>query len=269
MKILKPLGLLVLLGLLIGCSEKPIPGKQVLITEGFPNKVLDAYWLYLPKSYTEKRMWPLILYLQGGDAAAGPYPKTVKDGGPVNYILRQRNEVLPDSFVIINPHMRPGTREQRQWYNNADGLIHIINQAIEQNNVDPNRIYLTGLSRGGHGTWGVAKRHPDKLAAIAPIAGAITCKTNCEKLEDLPIWIIHNDGDPVVDYEYPVKTVNYLETELGRSFLKTTSLNVGNISQSNSIFTTFDSNDHGGADVKVYTSPIFYRWLLSKSKNWD
>jgi len=250
---------------LMSCSEKPKPGKQILITEGFSNKVLDAYWIYLPKNYSEERKWPMIMFLQGGDASASLNPNTVKDGGPAHYLLKKQTN-LPDSFVIINPHMRTGTMEQRQWFQNADGLVQIINQAIEQNNVDPNRIYLTGQSRGGHGTWEVAKRFPEKFAAIVPIAGAITCKSNCEKITGLPMWIIHNNGDPVVDYEYPQATVNYLESKHGQSFLKISNLDDGEIKKSKSIFTTFYSDKHGGAGSKAYASPALYDWLLSNRK---
>ena len=251
----------------MSCSEKPGPGKQVLMTEGFSKRVLDAYWLYLPENYTEDKKWPMIMYLQGGDAAASSYPNTVKDGGPVYYLLNQQKAILPDSFIIVNPHMKPGTMEDRQWYKNTEALIQIIDQTILQNNADPDRIYLTGLSRGGHGSWGVAKRHPEKFAAIVPIAGAITCNSNCEKMEDLAIWIAHNDKDPVVDYEYPQKAVNYFETELGRPFDRIAGVNDRNIIKSKSIFTTFDSDSHGGADGKLYRSPSLYHWLLSKRKN--
>lgn len=206
------------------------------------------------------------MFLQGGDAAASPNPNTVKNGGPIYYIARQQKS-LPDSFIIVNPHMRTGSMENRQWFNNADGLVQIINQTIQQYSADPDRIYLIGQSRGGHGTWGVAKRFPEKFAAIVPIAGAITCKSNCEKITDLPMWIIHNDGDPVVDYEYPQTTVNYFESELGRSFLKTADLANGNINKSKSILTTFDSDEHGGAGSKAYASPILYDWLLSNRKS--
>lgn len=266
MKLPRNLSLLILLSCLISCSEKPEPGKQVLITEGYPNQVVDAYWLYLPKEYSEeKKKWPLIMYLQGGDASASPNPRTVKDGGPIGYLPTQPN--LPNSFIVVNPHMRTGTRENRQWFKNADALVQIINQTIKEFNVDPERIYLTGQSRGGHGTWGVAKQFPETFTAIAPIAGAITCKSNCEKVVDIPTWIIHNVGDPVVSYDYPLATVDYFENKLGRSFLKTTNLPSIVIADSTSIFTTFNSDQHGGAGAKVYSSPEFYDWLLSHTKN--
>ena len=110
-----------------------------IIMDGFSNEVLGAFWLYLPKNYGEKRKWPIIMFLQGGDASASPTPNTVKNGGPVNYMLNQ-HKALPDSFIIVNPHMRTGTIEQCQWYKNAHGLVQIINQTIKNNHVDPGRI---------------------------------------------------------------------------------------------------------------------------------
>ena len=71
----------------------------------------------------------------------------------------------------------------------------------------------------------------------------------------------------MVEYEYPQNAVRYFEKELGKSFLRTTDISIGELSPSKSIFTTFDSDSHGGADARVYTSPLFYQWLLSKSRN--
>ncbi|NQZ77291.1 MAG: prolyl oligopeptidase family serine peptidase [Ekhidna sp.] len=261
-----PLFFLISLACLASCSEQPEPGKQVLITEGFSNRVLDAYWLYLPRDYSMEKKWPIIMFLQGGDASASPNPNTVQNGGPVYHFLNQQKN-LPDSFLIVNPHMRTGSREQRQWFNNADGLAQIIDQTIKQYNADPNRVYLTGESRGGHGTWGVAKRHPNKFAAIVPIAGAISCKSNCDQITDLPIWIIHNHEDPVVDYEYPQTAVSYFQNQLNRSFMETDRLDAQGIQKSASVFTTFKSDQHGGAGGKVYSSHGFYSWLLTKRRN--
>ena len=255
-----------LIGCCLSCAEKPAPGKQVLIKEGFSNKVLDAYWLYLPANYHPGKKWPLIMFLQGGDAGASPNPNTVRDGGPFGYI-RQPQMNLPDSFIIINPHMRTGPRERRQWFENANGLIQMINKTIQENNADPNRIYLTGQSRGGHGTWGVAKRYPAKFAALVPIAGALGCKTNCEEIAKIPMWILHNDGDPVVKYEYPQTTVAFLEDQVGMRFLRTSDLAIDqDMLDSKAIFTTFASDQHGGAGAKAYSSTVLYEWLLDQSR---
>ncbi len=256
---------ILVLSIFASCTVKPSPGKQVLIKEGFSKKVLDAYWLYLPQGYSKDKKWPLIMYLQGGDASASPNPNTVKNGGPVYYFLNQQVN-LSDSFVVVNPHMSVGPKEQRQWFQNPEGLIQIINQCVKEYNVDPDRVYLTGLSRGGHGTWGVAKKYPESFAAIAPIAGQLSCQTNCDKIAEMPMWIVHNNEDPVVDYKYPVAAVKHLETNSGIEFLKTSGLEIDKAMGSRYIFTTFESNEHGGADSKLYSSPQFYKWLLSNKR---
>ncbi len=250
----------------VSCSDTPKSGQQVLMTEGFSNAVVDAYWLYLPQAYDQKQKWPLIMYLHGGDESASPNPNTVKDGGPVRYMMDSK-VVLPDSFIVVNPHMRTGSMAQRQWYKNANALIQIIDQVIANHNVDPDRIYLTGHSRGGHGAWGVAKRYPEKFAAILPIAGAISCKSNCEKIATLPMWIIHNIGDPVVPYDYSLQAVDFLERESAKSFTRLSNVNIGpNQRKLPYIFSSLDSDQHGGAGSKAYSSAKTYQWLLDKRR---
>ncbi len=262
---MQKLSFILLLVILVSCGESSGPGRQVLVTEGFSPNVVDAYWLYLPKAYDQTRKWPMIMYLQGGEASASPNPNTVQDGGPFHYIT-QPNSVLPDSFVIVNPHMRTGSRADRQWYKNAAELVRIVDQVIEQHRVDPDRVYLAGLSRGGIGTWGTAKRFPEKFAAIIPVAGALTCKSRCEDIRDLPMWIMHNTGDPVIDYEYAVSTVNHFESMYGKAFLKLKDFNisVGQM-QHPFVFTSIDSDQHGVSGA--FSSTTVYHWLLDKRKS--
>jgi len=63
-----------------------------------------------------------------------------------------------------------------------------------------NRIYLTRLGRGGHGTWGLADRMPEYFAAIAPICDGNSDITDAKKLKDLPKRITHNTGNQIVNY---------------------------------------------------------------------
>lgn len=253
--------------ILSSCSQFPAPGKQLLISEGRSQQVVDAYWLYLPKAYDKTRKWPMIMYLQGGEAAASPNPNTVQDAGPFYYIT-QPNSVLPDSFVIVNPHMRTGSRADRQWYKNTAELAEIVDQVVTQHNVDPDRVYLTGLSRGGIGTWGTAKRHPEKFAAIIPMAGALTCKSRCEEIRDMPMWIMHNTGDPVIDYDYATTTVRHFEKEFGTAFLKLSNFELPSSEEdSRFVFTSIDSNEHRGIPDQAFTTMEVYNWLLRQRRN--
>jgi predicted peptidase len=256
---------MLLLIVLAGCASSPEAGKQMLVTEGRTQKVVDAYWLYLPEAYDKTRKWPMIMYLQGGEAAASPNPNTVQDAGPFYYITQTRS-VLPDSFVIVNPHMRTGSRADRQWYKNAAELAQIVDEVVQLHNVDPDRVYLTGLSRGGIGTWGTAKRFPEKFAAIIPVAGALTCKSRCDQIKYMPMWIMHNTGDQVIEYEYAESTVNYFETEFGKSFLKRSdvSLPAGRIDHP-FVFSGIESDQHGVAGA--FSTAVVYEWLLDKKRD--
>ncbi len=64
-------------------------------------------------------------------------------------------------------------------------------------NVDTTRLYLTGLSQGGYGTWAIGARHPDLFAAIAPICGGGNT-SDAAAYKNLPVWAFHGDADPVV-----------------------------------------------------------------------
>ncbi|MDW3193339.1 MAG: PHB depolymerase family esterase [Cytophagales bacterium] len=262
---MQKLHFILLIFILTACDQSSGPGKQILVTEGRSQKIVDAYWLYLPKAYEQKRKWPMIMYLQGGEASASPNPNTVRDAGPFYYITQPKS-VLPDSFVIVNPHMRTGSRADRQWYKNAAELAQIVDEVVANHNVDPDRVYLAGLSRGGIGTWGTAKRFPEKFAAIIPVAGALTCKSRCEEIKNMPMWIMHNTGDPVIEYDYAESTVIHFESEFGKTFVQRSDVNIptSKIEHPN-IFSSIDSNDHGVTEA--FSTAVVYDWLLDKRKD--
>jgi predicted peptidase len=74
----------------------------------------------------------------------------------------------------------------------------MLDAALRQYNLDADRVYLTGLSQGGHGAWVLAARHPERWAAIAPICGYGDPKAIAEPIKSLPVWCFHGDGDQAV-----------------------------------------------------------------------
>lgn len=76
-------------------------------------------------------------------------------------------------------------------------LEELIEHTLEQHHIDPDRIYLTGLSMGGFGSWELAARRPDLFAAIVPVCGG--GRPDCaESLKNLPLWAVHGSEDTVV-----------------------------------------------------------------------
>jgi len=162
------------------------------------------YVLFVPADYKGDKPYPLILFLHGSgetlDAEGKNLGKQAKVGiGPV--VLKQE-KTFP-AFVIFPQS------QKRTW--NADSedgkrAMAILEAVQTEYKIDDKRLYLTGLSMGGHGTWSFAAAYPDKWAAIVPICGAADfrdkdaakAKAMAPKIKDIPCWCFHGDADKSV-----------------------------------------------------------------------
>ncbi|MDF1699797.1 MAG: dienelactone hydrolase family protein [Planctomycetota bacterium] len=151
-----------------------------------------VYTLYVPEGYTPARMWPLMIGLHGG----GPDGKNgdeVVGSGPSAMNFYQRHAAKHGYIVACPTALRAG------WPNkvNEDYVRDLITELRLLYHVDIDRIYLTGHSMGGFGTWGLGPRLAEDLAAISPMAGGgggisklVATKT--------PVFIFHGADDRVV-----------------------------------------------------------------------
>ncbi|WP_276372712.1 T9SS type A sorting domain-containing protein [Chryseolinea sp. H1M3-3] len=166
-----------------------VSGRQV--TSSF------FYLEYLPPDYnTTTNDYPLMIFLHGlGERGDGvnALVNVSKHGPPFELA---KGQDLP--FIIISPQC-PTTTVWEDQTENLHTFIESIKTAYPR--ADPNRIYLTGLSLGGIGTWKYARTYPGELAAIAPIAGRGSTSGICV-LDDMPIWTFHDDPDDVVLSSY-------------------------------------------------------------------
>ena len=254
-----------------GKSELPLPGKQVSISENIIGDVIDNYWIYLPGGYSKSKKWPIILFLQGGNGIS-PDSTTSKNDGPAKYALienenREFDSYVKDTFIIINPHMRPGSYWERQWYQQYSAINSILDNVINNYSGDSIRIYLTGLSRGGNGTWGLGQTLNNRLAAIIPVCGRIHGVTDFSYFKDTPIWITHCIGDETHNYQESLDAVNKIEKITNSNFLrlKTASPNNETYLNTKHIFTVFERNSHD-AWSETYNKVEIYKWML-KQKN--
>ena len=149
------------------------------------------YLLHLPADYKSKadgggKKWPLLVFLHGA-GERGSDLNRVKSHGPPKLV-----ENDPDfPFVLISPQCPGG------GFWNTEHLLQLIQSTIEEHNIDPDRVYLTGLSMGGFGSWALAAEAPEMFAAVAPVCGGGDPRT-AGKLKDMPIWVFHGDADRVV-----------------------------------------------------------------------
>jgi len=171
-----------------------------------PKDVQYRYLSYTPKEYNTDTLkkWPLIIYLHGGSRRGTDLVKLYADGIP-DQLYRGRE--FP--FIIIAPqcpeHIRWSTDN---WFEN------LYKEVNEKYRIDTNRVYLTGFSLGGAGTWYIAAKYPDKFAAIAPMSGFTShmdfIDNNIDMLINMPIWAFHGKIDNVVPFEETERIIKKL-----------------------------------------------------------
>jgi len=167
------------------------------------------YLLFTPKGYDPKgdTQWPLILFLHGAGERGTNLSKVTVHGPPK--VVKNR----PDfPFFVVSPQCP----NDQIWSNEA--VLVLLDEVIAKHAVDTNRIYLTGLSMGGFGSWSLALNHPDRFAAVAPICGGgntievlLASRKKGQALKGLPFWVFHGAKDPVVKIEESERMVAALK----------------------------------------------------------
>lgn len=178
-------------------SGRPHPVAQPAAVEGQTPQPAVApgglpYLLFIPKGYNESgsERWPLIIFLHGS-GERGTDINIVKKNGPPGFVESQ--PAFP--FIVISPQLPPGKPDDPWAIPPLDALL---DHALKTLRVDPNRVYLTGLSLGGMATWAWAAAEPQRFAAIAPVSAMADPNTACA-LKSVPIWDFHGDRDDVLD----------------------------------------------------------------------
>jgi Putative esterase/MORN repeat variant len=165
------------------------------------------YLSYLPRDYEADtvRTWPLVIYLHGGSDRGTDLKKLYSSGIP-DQVYRGR--AFP--FIMLAPqcpeHLRWSTDD---WFEN------FYKEVTARYRIDPDRVYLTGPSLGGSGTWYIAGRYPGTFAAIAPMSGFTShlddIDRNIDTLLDMPVWAFHGKLDTVVPFEETERIIRRLE----------------------------------------------------------
>jgi predicted peptidase len=195
-----------------------------------------GYLLYLPAGYGEdvNKNWPLILYLHGIGERGSKLSQLVKHGIP--RIVEDQDDF---AFVTVSPQCPDDTF----WFEHYNALKVMMDEVISKYAVDGRRVYLTGNSMGGYGTWGLAIAFPELFAAIAPICGGGIPEEVCV-LKDVPVWAFHGEKDDRVELKEVQKMVDALE-KCG-----------GNVK-----FTVYEGVGHDSWTM-TYEDPALYRWFL-------
>ncbi len=211
-------------------------------------QTLEArYLLFLPKGFDQKvdKRWPLMLFLHGA-GERGTNVWKVATHGPPKHVTSH-----PDfPFILVSPQCPEG----QVW--SKDILMALLDEIERQYPVDTTRVYLTGLSMGGYGTWDVGLSYPERFAAIAPICGGgelitplLASGDQAQALKTLGVWAFHGGKDPVVPTSESERMVAALK-RFGVNEVK---------------LTIYPDAGHD-AWTETYNNPELYQWLLSHQR---
>lgn len=215
------------------------PGKQQSRKLERTIKVDLNYLICLPKDYSERDSWPLLLFLHGSGEKGNDLEK-VKIHGPPKLIAAGKE--FP--FIVVSPQCPSG----RSWQ--AHELNALLDEIVEHHKVDQDRIYVTGLSMGGFGTWSLASFSPNRFAAIVPICGGGDPKM-VRRIARIAVWVFHGAKDKAVPIEFSEEMVEALKKE-----------------NANVKFTVYPEAEHDSW-TEAYNDPQLYTWLLEqKRKPW-
>lgn len=146
---------------------------------------------------------PLIIQLHG----AGERGNGGDDLSKVD--LLGFSEYLSKNDAECNIIM-PQCPENTFWAAHVESIVRFIERAIKEFGADPDRVYLTGMSMGGFGTWYTAMERPDLFAAIAPVCGG-GMAWNAEVLK-MPVWTFHGTCDDRVSFSQSVEMTEAIKT---------------------------------------------------------
>jgi len=229
-----------LLTLLLAIATATSPPEGVQSAQPSVQAGDYPYQLFVPYGYgaLRQQVWPLVIFLHGGGSRGTDVARVLKMGLP--FVIRSH----PGSpFLMVSPQLG----EVGDW--DVVKLDRLLERIRKTYRVDSTRIYLTGLSRGGIGTWAWAAVRPELFAAVIPVAAqgdpAVACR-----LKDTPVWAFHGDHDPLVP---PIGDFAMVEAIRACP---------GAISPR---LTIYPDTSHSAWE-SAYNDPALYRWMLEQRR---
>ncbi len=192
--------------------------------------VTYRYQVYVPASYTPSKKWPVVFFLHGAGERGTDGERQTDLGLPARI-----REMKDFPAVVVIPQCGQGA-----WWGDPEmeaQAFAALEQSMKEFNGDPERVYLTGLSMGGYGTWAFGYKYPEKFAALVPVCGGVVASrrfltapawhplsTSPEEpygetashLTTIPIWAFHGDADPRVPVTESRKLTEAVKARGGR-----------------------------------------------------
>ena len=220
--------------------------------------------LYVPPEAGDR---PLILFLHGAGEIGGDNISQI--GSNIDNLL---NAAKQRGAFLYAPQAGPWNFMPSDWgvVSRTTTVMAMIDQAISEYRVDPTRLYVTGLSMGGGGTWDMMNRHSDRFAAGVPIAGVKPSKDfDATKLVEEPIWAFHARNDGVVTVARSRDTINSILAASGEPTLTYPPITDPNTFEyvNDNLQMNYTEWATGGHGIwwQVYDTTEMYDWMFSKT----
>jgi predicted peptidase len=221
-----------------------------------PNGGQLKYRLMMPENYDSKQKYPLVLFLHGAGERGDD--NTVQLVHGMKDFASDENRAKYPCFVLA-----PQCPNGKKWAEVDWGAdthktpaeasdpmrltLEVIAGLEKQFSIDPKRLYVTGLSMGGYGTWDLISRKPNMFAAAIPICGGGD-ETEAAKISKIPIWVFHGDKDGAVKVERSRRMVKAIEAEGGKPK-----------------YTEYAGVGHDSWS-RTYADPNVFEWLFSQKR---
>ncbi len=253
--------------LLVGLTSETVLAQDTKrVTD--PNKLFEPrsyadqngnvlnYRLLKPLDYDPTEKYPLVVFLHGAGERGEDNLAQLKHGMR-DFCEPARREKMK-CYVLA-----PQCPKNQKWANvdwtqdhialpdsisiSLRLVFEVLDSMVEDAAIDKNRIYITGLSMGGYGTWDAIYRRPDFFAAALPICGGADPKT-AETIKHIPIWCFHGDKDRAVRVQFSRDMIDALEKAEGEPK-----------------YTEYPGVGHDSW-TRTYANPEVHEWLFSQRR---
>lgn len=247
-----------------GAFAATVNPSEAMATEFFTDASGTSlpYRIYIPKTYSESASYSLLIFLHGA-GERGTDGRACVNGN--SYIInRVINEEYRENCIVVAPQCAPDyqwvdtpwdkgsysvEKVEKSVYMTA--LEELIDNLQQNYSIDENRLYVSGLSMGGYGTWDLIQRNPGKFAAAIPVCGAGD-PSLARRIKHMPIWTFHGDVDPTVPVSGSRDMAEALE-KAGSTQFK---------------YTEYPGVDHGSWN-QAYREEELLDWLFAQERDPD
>jgi predicted peptidase len=248
--------------LTLSCYCMSPPGEGFLDRSVTLGATRYPYVVYIPRDYNPRRRWPVVLFLHGSGERGNDALRATQIGAGA--AIRSAPERVP--AIVVFPQ---APAESRWLEESADAAMAALDRVQREFHCDPHRVYLTGLSMGGYGTWHLAMAHPKRWAALVVVCGGLLPHATttavrqsplnagaadpyaftAHAVRKLPVWIFHGTDDPVI----PVDESRHMHDSLIQEHAADVR------------YTEYPGVGHNAWE-KAYGDPAMWSWLLGQAR---